>query len=65
MIFGKSAKSTLQNYYLLKQWKILIQLKKVLFTVPYMSKLSLRIFINTRLSVVSDPQILKLNPNEH
>ena len=30
-----------------------------------MSKLSLRIFINTSLSVVSDPQILKLNPNEH
>ena len=35
------------------------------FTVPYISKLSLRIFINTSLSVVSDPQILKLNPNEH
>ena len=28
-----------------------------------MSKLSLRIFINTSLSTVSDPQILKLNPN--
>ena len=32
---------------------------------PYMSTLSLRMFINTSLSVVSDPQILKLNPNEH
>ena len=34
-------------------------------TIPGMSKLSLRIFINTSLSAVSDPQILKLNPNEH
>ena len=40
-------------------------IKKVLFTYPCMSKLSLRIFINTSLLVVSDPQILKLNPNEH
>ena len=24
-----------------------------------------RIFINTSLSAVSDPQILKINPNEH
>ena len=28
-------------------------------------QLSLRIFINTSLSAVSDPQILKLIPNEH
>ena len=30
-----------------------------------MAKLSLIIFINTSFAAVSDPQILKLNPNEH
>ena len=40
-------------------------IKECLIYMPYMSKLSLRIFINTSLSAVSDPQILKLNPNEH
>ena len=30
-----------------------------------MSKLPLKIFINTSSSAVSDPQILKLIPNEH
>ena len=42
-----------------------MQSKKVSFTAPYMSKQSLRIFVNTSSVAVSDPQILKLNPNEH
>ena len=33
--------------------------------VPYKRKLSLRIFINTSPSAVSDPEILKLISNEH
>ena len=33
--------------------------------VPYKRKLSLRIFINTSPSAVSDPKILKSIPNGH
>ena len=40
-------------------------IKESLIYNTFMSKLSLRIFINTSLSAVSDPQILKLIPNEH
>ena len=45
--------------------EIFIQSKKVLFSVPYESKLPLRIIITTNSAAVSDPQILKLIQNEH
>ena len=42
-----------------------IQSKKVLFSVPYESKLPLWIIINTNSAAVSEPQFLNLIPNEH
>ena len=39
--------------------------KESLIYNTFYVQLSLRIFINTSLSAVSDPQILKLNPKEH
>ena len=47
----------MENSYTIKE--------SLIYNTCGMSKLSLRIFINTSLSAVSDPQILKLNPNEH
>ena len=46
----------MEIFYIIKESQIYIQ---------YMSKLSLRIVINTSTSAVSDPQILKLIPNQH
>ena len=54
-----------QNYHLQKAMENSYSIKESLFTVPNESKLSLRISTNTSSATVSDPQILKLNPNEH
>ena len=47
----------MENSYTIKE--------SLIYNTFYVQTVPQNIFINTSLSAVSDPQILKINPNEH